>query len=93
MIFRLGLGLGFIFLTMTCWWAFKTFSESEVKKRLKSDYTFFSDKILSIESLHYARGDFKIQILESDLIWTFNRFSGEFLGWSSEAQKLKNELR
>lgn len=93
MIFRLSLCLGLAFLTMTFWWAFKTISESEVKKLLKSNYNFFSDKTLSIESLHYARGDFKIQIPDSDLIWTFNRFSGEFLGWSSEAQKIKNDLR
>lgn len=93
MIFRLWLGLSFVFLTMTFWWAFKNFSESDVKKLLKSNYTFFSDKTLSIESLHYARGDFKIQIVGSALVWTFNRFSGEFLGWSSEAQKIKNELK
>lgn len=93
MIFRLSLCLGLAFLTMTFWWAFKTISESEVKKLLKSNYTFFSDKTLSIESLDYKRSDFKIQIVGSDLIWTFNRFSGEFLGWSSEAQKIKNDLR
>lgn len=88
---RISFGFAFALVSLMSGWVFKKFGESQVEKLIKKDYHYFKSREVSVESLDYWRGDFKIGILDTDLIWTFNRFTGECLGWSSRAERIKKE--